>query len=292
LSGPFLFLPLRQKLLNSHQDSILTSIHSFIKMAKSKKASLLLFLIVVFAACQNKQSSFNIEQVNNKEARHIITPGMNSIGLIKDEKVYVYYLNESRIWVLDKVSQFDIPKPNDGLLSTGMGTIAVKRKDSLFFYNMDASLSWDGNYEITMPLPAKYKGLYAMKMPWQRGVIAIEQPAGIINFYYIDENKRWKTDEKARFIIPPGIEYYLMLGGMKIAIVSDRKLGVYKLDFDGQWAFQDDMVLTLPYNTEAVIPYEPGTIAVLVGNTLQFFEADFENRYWVLDDTMNFTIPD
>lgn len=261
-------------------------------MVKSKKASLLILLILVFTACQKKQSSFNIEQANNIKARQIITPGMNSIGLIRDEKVYVYYLNESRIWVLDRVSQFDIPKHNEGLLSTGMGTIAVKRKDRLFFYNMDATLSWDGNYEMTMPLPEKYKGLYAMKMPWQRGVIAIEQPAGLINFYYIDENKRWKTDEKARFVLPQGIEYYLMLGGMDIAIVSDRKLGVYKLEFDGQWAFQDDMVLTLPHNTEAVIPFEPGTIAVLADNTLQFFEADFENRYWVLDDTMNFTIPD
>ncbi len=261
-------------------------------MVKSRKTVLIVLMFFMMAACQKKQSSINLEQINNKKAHHIITPGMSSMGIIRDEKVYVYYLNESRVWVLDRVSQFDIPRHNEGLLSAGMGTIAVLRKGRLFFYNMDATLSWDGNYEMTMPLPEKYKRITAMKMPWQRGVIAIEEPAGLINFYYLDETKRWKTDDKARFVLPAGIDYYVMMGGMDIAIVSERKLGVYKLEFDGQWTFQDDMVLTLPHNTDAVLSYEPGTIAVLTGNVIQFFEADFENRHWVLDDTMNFTIPD
>lgn len=131
-----------------------------------------------------------------------------------------------------------------------------------------------------------------MRMPWQRAAIGIEDENGQVRFYYLDERKTWQMDETATFTIPADIDDYIMMGSMEIAIRSGNKLGIYQLNYDGNWIFQDDMVLVLPENTDAVISYEPGTIAVLTGEIIQFFEPDYNNRYWILDDTMNFHIPE
>jgi hypothetical protein len=261
-------------------------------MPKKLLFSLLAMAILYFPSCEKGPQSINLEQINNPAAQKIITPGMNSIGLIHDQKVYVYYLNESRVWVLDQNSQFDIPDKNDGLLASGMGSIAVLYRNKLYFYTMNASLQWNTNYELVMPIPESYKRISAMRMPWQRAAIGIEDENREVRFYYLDEQKSWQLDETATFAVPADIDDYIMMGSMEIAIRSGNKLGIYQLNYDGNWIFQEDMVLVLPENTDAVISYESGVIAVLTGEIIQFFEPDYANRYWILDDTMNFHIPD
>jgi hypothetical protein len=260
-------------------------------MPKKLLFSLLAIVLLGVPSCKKAPQSINLEQIHSPSAQNIINPGMNSVGLIRDQMVYVYYLNESRVWVLDKNSQFDIPEKNQGLLATGMGTLAVLFDNNLYFYTMDASLQWSSNYELVMPLPKGFKRISAMRMPWQRGAIGIEDESGQVKFYYLDENKIWQMDETATFTIPADIDDYIMMGSMEIAIRSGNKLGIYQLDYAGNWIFQNDMVLVLPENTDAVLSYEPGTVAVLTGDLIQFFEPDFENRHWILDDTMNFQIP-
>jgi hypothetical protein len=260
-------------------------------MPKNILFSLLALAVLSLPSCKNKQKSINLEQINNPSAQHIITPGMNSIGLIHNQKIFVYYLNESRVWVLDQNSQFDIPKKSEGLLATGMGSVAVLHRNNLYFYNMNASLQWESTHELVMPIPEGYKRISAMRMPWQRAAIGIEDEDGQIRFYYLDDKKTWQMDETATFTIPAGIDDYIMMGSMEIAIISENKLGIYQLSYDGTWAFQDDMVLSLPDNTDAVLSYESGSIAVLTGDLIQFYEPDYTNRYWLLDDTMNFHIP-
>lgn len=251
------------------------------------------FLAVLFLAtsCQRKPSSFNLEQVNNPEAQHIITPGMSSVGIVNNNILYVYYLNENKVWVLDKVSQFEIPEKNHGILALGMGILGILNNDELFFYYMDSSHQWNQNYEMTMLLPPGYKRLSAMRMPWQHGVVAVERPEGMINFYYLDSNEQWQKDETATFILPENIDDYVMLGAMRVGIVSENKLGFYEIGHTGEWEFQNDMVLNLPENADAIISFEPGIISILKDNMLEFYEADTDNRYWILDDTMNFSLP-
>jgi hypothetical protein len=246
----------------------------------------------LLTSCGNKQSFKNLDVVAYPDAQHIVAPGMNSIGIIKDELVYIYYFTESGVWDLDQDSQFIIPPKNEGLLTPGMGTFAIVRDDLLYFFNMDASMRWDGNYELTMPLPDDFIRLSAMKMPYQRGVIAIENSNNTVDFFYLDEEKMWQKDETATFALPEGIDNYLMLGSMDLAIISENKLGIYRLNLSGDWVFQDDLVLTLPEGFDAVLAYEPGVISVLKDGVLQFFEVDFENRYWLLDDLMNFKLPE
>jgi hypothetical protein len=261
-------------------------------MIFKKTFIVLVSAILILGACKREPSSVNIEQVNSTKARYIIAPGMMSIGLIRDQLVYVYYLNENYEWSLDKNSQFNIPTSNTGLLGMGMGTIAVRHKDALYFYNMDPSLNWIENYELVMPLPSGYKKISSMRMAWQRGVVAVEDQNGVIRFYYLDDNLIWQVDETAAFVIPEGVESYVMIGGMEIGIISDRKLGIYQLELSGNWRFRDDMILVLPHDTEAVLSFEPGVVAVLTTeNIIKFYEPDYENGYWVYDDTMDFIIP-
>ncbi len=271
---------MRRKIL--HKNTALSGLHFFILGAMA-------FLL---AGCGNKQSFKNLEMANYPLAQHLVAPGMNSIGIIDDGMIYIYYFNESGIWALDQDSQFVIPARNEGLLTPGMGTFAIVRDNLLYFFNMDASMRWDGNYELTMPLPENYKRLSSMKMPYQRGVIAIENENNTIDFYYLDETKRWQKDETATFTVPEGIDNYLMLGSMDVAIISDNKLGIYRLNLSGNWVFQDDLVLTLPEGFDAVMSYEPGVITVFKDGMLQFFEVDFENRYWLFDDLMMFDLPE
>lgn len=247
--------------------------------------------LVIMVACKRQPTDINLEQKDNPVAAQIITPGMSSVGVIRDGQIFVYYLNEKHVWTLDQVSQFQIPSKNEGLLALGMGTIATLHKDKLYFYYMNASHQWDQDYELTMPLPQGYTRISAMKMPWQHGAIAIEDENRVVKFYYLDEDKRWQVDETANFVLPEGIDNYIMMGAMDIAIISDNKVGIYQLDYNGQWTFRDDMVLSLPEKTQALLPFEPGVIAVLADNRLMFFEADSEEGYWVIDDSMTFPIP-
>ncbi|MFP4065074.1 MAG: hypothetical protein ACLFS0_06175 [Bacteroidales bacterium] len=257
----------------------------------NNKLFLILFTAILATSCQKQPSSFNLEQVNNPEAQHIIAPGMSSVGIIHEDEILVYYLTESHQWMKDNISQFSIPSKNQGILAMGMGTIAVLQKDMLYFYYMDSAHQWNQDYELTMPLSEEFVRISAMKMPWQHGAIALEDHSGIIRFYYLDDNKQWKHDETANFTLPEGIEDYIMLGGMNIAIISDNKLGVYELNLDGKWEFIDDMVLSLPDETQAVLSFEPGVIMTLTDDQLWFYEIDFENRYWIMDDTMTFPLP-
>ncbi len=260
-------------------------------MISKKLLFILIAALLLAASCKKQPSSFNLEQINNPDAQHILAPGMSSVGIISDGHIFVYYLTERHQWKPDNVSQFDIPPKNQGILAMGMGSIAVLEKDVLYFYYMDSSHQWNQSYELTMPLPSDYRRISAMKMPWQHGAIALEDKTGTIRFYYLDDDNRWKHDETANFSVPRGIDDYIMMGGMDIAIVSDGKLGIYELSLSGQWQFADDMVLTLPDDTRAVLSFEPGVIMTLSGDQLLFFEADYENRYWILDDTMTFRLP-
>jgi hypothetical protein len=121
----------------------------------------------------------------------------------------------------------------------------------------------------------------------------VEEIAGLLSFYYIDENGRWIKDETAEFLIPPNTDDYLMVGDMEIGIIKDNKLGVYQLSDQGTWVMAENMVLALPEDTQAVLSFEPGIIAVLSDDILlRFFELDTMDETWYYDESMDFVIPE
>lgn len=254
---------------------------------------LLILLILIFAGCKREAPVINLEQVKNREAQKIIAPGMGTIGIIHDNEIFVYFLNESHNWILDKVSQFVIPEKSEGVLALGMGFIGVLEDQVMNFYFLNAQNQWTLDEQVMFVLPAKYEKVSVMRIPWDVGQIVIEEKPGVLNFYYLDEFGRWMRDETASFEVPGKIDDYFMLGSMEIGIISENKLGVYRLTETGEWLLIDDAVLILPENTLAVMAFEPGIMAVLNDNKmLQFYDLDPLEGLWYMDESMNFTIPD
>jgi hypothetical protein len=247
--------------------------------------------IVFFSGCKQQPSSVNLEQVHSKKGSKIISLGLGTIGMIQDQEIYVYFLNESHSWILDKVSQFQIPEKNQGILALGMGIIGILDDGVMNFYYMNSENLWSRDRDVMFVVPKGFNRLTSMKLPWEVGLIAVEDKKGVIGFYYLNENAHWVKDETAEFTIPPGTKDYVMIGGMEIGIISDNKLGIYQLNDLGEWQFLDGLVLSLPDNYDAVLSFEPGTIGILSGNSLQFFEINTYNKSWVYDHTMDFLIP-
>lgn len=257
-----------------------------------KLLPLLILALVMAYGCKKQPSSYNLEQAGNPAGYKLMAPGLGTIGIIHDNQVFVYYLNESHSWILDKVSQFEIPEKNQGLLALGMGFMGVVQDDIMHFYYLNAENQWTRDQEVKFVLPKNRKKISTMRMPWDIGQIAVEDDQGVIHFFYINEQARWVKDETALFVLPAPLDSYLMLGSMEVGVIHNNKLGVYRLDDQGEWHWIENMVLTLPDNARAVISFEPGTIAVLLDtNILRFFDMDPLAQQWVMDQSMDFAIP-
>lgn len=252
---------------------------------------ILLAAVSLLPSCRRTANrNQNVEQAGHAEASRILAPGMGTVGLIQDGKVYVYFLNDQHRWVLDKMSQFNIPEKNDGLLAMGIGTIGVIDGRAVHFYHLDAYNEWVREDRFRFDLPRSYDRIISVRMPWELGIIALEIN-GYLEFFYFGESDAWVHDETAVFAIPEGIGHYFSLGDMTIAVVDDHRLGVYFLNEQGAWEFMDDQVLRLPGGYEAVIPWEPGIIAVLVDGALEFFQLDLYGGQWITDTAMRFELP-
>jgi hypothetical protein len=248
-------------------------------------------LLLMTASCKReKNKNINIEQAGHPVASRILAPGMGTVGLIQEGKVYVYFLNEQYRWVLDKLSQFNIPEKNEGLLAMGIGTIGVVEGREIHFFSLDAYNTWVSDERFRFTLPRSYDRILSVKMPWELGFIALEIN-GFVEFFYFDESGNWVHDETAVFAIPEGIKHYFSLGNMTMAVVDDHRLGVYSLNQEGGWEFLDDYVLRLPGGYDAIIPWEPGIMAVLIDESLEFFELDLDEGRWVMDEAMRFVLP-
>lgn len=258
-------------------------------MLNTIKACLLVVFFMFTAACSRTDSNLNVEQAHNLQAQHILAPGMGTIGLIQNQQVYVYYLNEQHQWILDKTSQFNIPDDNNGLIALGMGNLGVVGDDQISVYRLDQENKWMQEEKYSFTLPRRYKRMLAVKMPWEMGVLAFEMN-GRLEFYYYDEQNNWNHDETASFIIPDGIDDYFSMGNMTIAVIHENKLGLYYLHPEGDWRFldQDHLVLKLPEDQQGVIPFEPGTIALLRDNQLNFYMLNTDEKRWVMDPAMSF----
>lgn len=263
-------------------------------MSSFKLLPLVIILsLVIGSGCKKQPSVINIEQAHNPISQKIMAPGLGTIGIIKQEQIFVYYLNESHRWILDKVSQFEIPDNTQGVLAMGMGFIGVVQDRVMYFYYLDAQHQWARDENVMFVLPRKYERISTMRIPWDVGQIVVEEIKGLLSFYYIDESGRWLKDETAEFVIPPNTDDYLMLGDMEIGTITGNKLGVYQLTEQGNWVFAENMILVLPENTQAVLSFEPGIIAVLINDILiRFFELDTMEEKWVSDESMDFVIPE
>ena len=181
---------------------------------------LLLALGMGFQGCKRQTtSSVNIEQAGHPVASRILAPGMGTIGVIDNGKVYVYFLNEKQEWILDKLSQFEIPEDNQGLIATGMGTIGVVTGREIRFHRLDATNNWISDPRYTFRLPRKYDRIIGIRMPWEMGIIGIENNK-MLDFYYFDDAGEWVRDETASFQIPKGVDHCFSLGDMTVAIAD------------------------------------------------------------------------
>jgi hypothetical protein len=260
-------------------------------IARATGFMLLFAAVALLPSCREASTkNQNIEQDGHPVASRILAPGMGTVGLVQDDKVYVYFLNEQHRWVLDKLSQFNIPEKNEGLLAMGIGTIGVIQGRELHFYRLDAYNNWVSDERFLFELPRSYDRIFSIKMPWELGLIGLEIN-GFLEFFYFDESDVWVHDETAVFSIPEGIEQYFSLGNMNIAVVDDHRLGVYYLNEVGKWEFMEEHVLRLPGGYDAIIPWEPGIIAVLIDGVLEFFELDLVEGRWVTDGDMRFELP-
>lgn len=261
---------------------------------RNQISKLLFFLcmLTVIAGCSRRQpANINAEQAHNPLSAHIIAPGMGTIGLISNEILEIYFPEDIRRWAPDETSRFAIPQPNHGILAVGMGTLGVIEKDVLRFYRLDTSNQWARLAWGDFNIPGKYDRVIAMKMPWEMGVLGLEHE-GMVDFYfYYDGN--WQMDPSATFMIPNGIDSYYPLGDMTMAVIQGNKLGIYYLGPEEGWEFldHDSFVLLLPDDHQAIIPYEPGKIAVLVNHDLQFFQLDLLEDRWIKLADLEFNLP-
>ncbi len=263
-------------------------------MSSFKLLSLVILVnLLIGVGCKKQPSVINIEQAHNPVSQKIMAPGLGTIGIIQEKQIFVYYLNESHRWILDKVSQFEIPENTQGVLALGMGFVGVVQDRVMYFYYLDAEHQWTRDDDVMFVLPRNYERISTMRMPWDVGQIVVEEINGLLSFYYIDESGRWIKDETAEFVIPPNSDDYIMLGDMEIGIVKDNKLGVFQLSDDGNWVMAENMILVLPENTQAVLSFEPGIVAVLSNDILiRFYELDTMEERWYSDESMDFVIPE
>ncbi|MFW5758210.1 MAG: hypothetical protein ACOCYO_05960 [Bacteroidota bacterium] len=261
---------------------------------RKKQLYIFLFVLIVIFSCQRNQSSLNLAQKDNPDAQKLIALGLGTMGVIHSNQIYVHFLNENNEWVIDENSQFTLPEKNQGVISMGMGVIGVVEENTIFFYYLDAENKWVKDDEVTYSLPEDFLSISAMRMNWELGMLALEQTEKVIDFFYLDEFGKWKRDETARFVLPVNIDNYVVLGEMEVAIIQDQRLGVYNLNnIEAKWEFDENMVLKLPDDFQAVISFEPGTIGVLDQNrVVKFYEKDSQNQVWVLDESMNFYLDD
>ena len=250
-----------------------------------------LIIIIYLPGCSHTSpESKNLEQLDHPIASGILAPGMGTLGLIQDNYVQVFYLNEHLKWIPDKLSQFVIPEENDGLFALGMGTLGVVNNARVNFFRLDAENQWKEEKRLAFEIPPRTQRIIPVRMPWDMGIIGIVSGKTVF-FYYYDEGYGWSADETAAFRIPPGASQYFSLGNMTMAIIEGSRLGVYFLHPEGDWRLLEDLLLELPDGFEAVIPWEPGIIAILTGNRLDFFALDLVQGLWIEDEAMSFIIP-
>lgn len=250
-----------------------------------------LCLLMMWGCRQGETPGINLEQKEHPLASRILYPGMGTIGLVKDGKVHIFFLNEDYVWEADEQSSFRIPGRSNGLLAVGNGTLGVLRGRQMQFYRLSDNNEWKVQESLRLRFPRKQQSVTAVKMPWEMGQVAFAWD-GFLEFFYPDANKGWTHDETASFAIPPGIDAYLSLGNMTVAVVDDHKLGVYYLDPEYGWIFLQDHILQLPETSEAIMTYEPGVISVLSGDKLEFYALDARKGSWVMDEEMRFDIPE
>ncbi len=247
-------------------------------------------LTIILTGCRERPvPNINIEQKGHAVASKIMAPGMGTIGLIENGNMTVYYIDENSEWWPDSLSRFDIPPGNEGLLALGAGTIGVVMKSKVHVYRLDNYNNWVTDPRYDFSVPKRHDRILAAKMPFEMGMILIEN-GSYIDFYYFDEESGWLFDETATFKVPSGILQVVSMGDMTIAIADDKKLGLYYLHPEGEWHFVDDIVLQLPENYEAIIPWETGFIAILSGNTLEFYKLDLQEGLWLHIEDMAFIL--
>jgi hypothetical protein len=249
-----------------------------------------LCLISLWACQPGGIPNINLEQKDHPVASQILSPGMGTIGIIKEGTVHIFFMNEDFEWEEDKRSAFSIPEKNDGLLATGNGTIGVLRGRRMHFFRLNDNNDWKVQKDLELRFPRRQQSVIAIKMPWEMGQVAFHWD-GYLEFFYHDAVKGWTHDETATFALPPGIDRYLSLGNMTVAVSDENSLGVYHLHPEGGWIFLKDHVLQLPRGYEAIIPFEPGVIAVLIDDKLSFYALDARQGAWILDEDMGFMIP-
>ena len=258
-------------------------------MKKFLPLFLVLLAILVTGCRQRPTPNINIEQAEHTVASKILSPGMGTIGLIEEGKVSIYYMDEDRRWLPDTLSQFNIPENNEGLLTLGSGTIGVIMNSQIHLYRLDNYDQWVTDPSYNFSIPKRYDRILTANMPWELGMLLLAKDSNI-DFYYFNEETGWVIDETATFKIPPGIKHYFSLGDMTIGVADDKKLGVYYLHPEGEWQFVEDMVLQLPEDYDAIIPWDTGFIAILKGDVLEFYMLDLEEGIWLHIEDMAFTI--
>lgn len=255
--------------------------------------TLTLLLLLALAGCRPKATpDINLEMAHNPAAQHLLSPGMGWLGLIQDREVYLFYFSHKYTWEVDNVNPFPIPEKNQGLLGMGLGSIGVVKNGLLELYAQGMTGQWEKSERHKMQLPRGYKRIFTVKQEWELAYVGMEFDGRIEFYYYDDEASQWQHDETATFMLPPGIDNYFSMGNMTIAVLSDNKLGIYYLHPEGDWVFAEDYVLRLPENRLAVIPFEPGIIAVMEpygeDTRLQFYQLDITSDMWIIDEGMNF----
>ncbi len=248
-------------------------------------------MLMLFACGPQRPADINLEQAHNRATQYILAPGLGTIGLISQGAMHVYFHdNEDGHWYVDESSHFDLPEKNQGIFAAGMGTIGMVKDQAIQFYRLDSQNRWKREVVFDFELPGNYDRLFAMKMPWDLGVIGIET-GGVVSFYYFDEG--WQQDQTATFVVPEGITGYYAMGDMVIAVTDHQKLGLYYLGPEGGWEFMDEdaFVLLLPEACEGIVPLDHRFIAILLDGGLHFYQLDLTHDRWVSLPNLYFELP-
>lgn len=248
--------------------------------------------VLLLGGCRSETPpNINLEQTHNLQTQHIIAPDNGTIGIISNGAVDMYYHDNKDGWVADQAARFLIPENNKGILSMGMGTIGVVIDDILTFFRIDAFNQWQKQELLGFKLPKRYDRLVSMHMPWEIGVLGVEHD-GMVDFYFFYDGE-WHHDPTSRFTVPSGITSYYPTGDMTIAIVDKTKLGLYFLGPEDGWTFMDhdNFILRLHEDYKGIIPMGKSRMAVLEGQSLNFYALDLENDRWVVHSDLKFDLP-
>ncbi len=179
--------------------------------------------------------------------RGIVAMGNGIIGVVQNQTLTFYHLEDYQKWVVSDLPEFELPRRYKRLVSMEMSDrtacIGIEKDGRVFFYRTTGD-QWQQDERNTFLIPQGISGYY----PLGDLTIAIvdEQRLGL---YFLDPEEGWDFMDIENFVLPLPAEYegVIPLDKRLISVLKDGTLMFYYLDlFEDRWVFLEDLYFELP----------------------------------------------